>query len=128
MPSICAGPTGRCPGLAEIDRALRLTMAQAAQTVFQQGGDPQAEFARIRQENQALQREREWLVEDNFEEGFLDDAPVCTVCGGSGYVGARMCECLRELCRQEQKKELTLLTGAARRPLRLPPQLLFRPG
>ena len=25
-----------------------------------------------------------------------------------------MCECLRELCRQEQKKELTLLTGAAR--------------
>ena len=26
----------------------------------------------------------------------------------------RMCECLRELCRQEQKKELTLLTGAAR--------------
>ena len=98
------------PRLAEIDRALRLTMAQAAQTVFQQGGDPQAEFARIRQENQALQREREWLVEDNFEEGFLDDAPVCTVCGGSGYVGARMCECLRELCRQEQKKELTLLT------------------
>ncbi|MFR0734943.1 MAG: DnaD domain protein [Oscillospiraceae bacterium] len=57
------------PRLAEIDRALRLTMAQAAQTVFQQGGDPQAEFARIRQENQALQREREWLVEDNFEEG-----------------------------------------------------------
>ena len=46
------------PRLAEIDRALRLTMAQAAQTVFQQGGDPQAEFARIRQENQALQRER----------------------------------------------------------------------
>lgn len=28
------------PRLAEIDRALRLTMAQAAQTVFQQGGDP----------------------------------------------------------------------------------------
>lgn len=68
-------PAG-APGLAEIDRALRLTMAQAAQTVFQQGGDPQAEFARIRQENQALQRDREWLVEDNFEEGFLDDAPV----------------------------------------------------
>ena len=28
------------PRLAEIDRALRLTMAQAAQTVFQQGGEP----------------------------------------------------------------------------------------
>mgnify|MGYP000841306528 CR=1 FL=1 len=99
------------PRLAEIDRALRLTMAQAAQTVFQQGGDPQAEFARIRQENQDLQREREWLIEDNFEEGFLEDAPVCTVCGDSGYVGAQMCECLRELCRQEQKKELAALFG-----------------
>lgn len=101
-------------------------MAQAAQTVFQQGGDPQAEFARIRQENQDLQREREWLIEDNFEEGFLEDAPVCTVCGGSGYVGAQMCECLRELCRQEQKKEPD--PPHRRRPgdLRgLPPQLLL---
>ena len=102
------------PRLAEIDRALRLTMAQAARTVFQQGGQAQAEFDRIRQENRALQAERERLIEDNFEEGFLDDAPVCAVCGGTGYVGSQMCECLRELCRQEQKKELTLLTGAAR--------------
>ena len=88
------------PRLAEIDRALRLTMAQAARTVFQQGGQAQAEFDRIRQENRALQAEREWLIEDNFEEGFLDDAPVCAVCGGTGYVGSQMCECLRELCRQ----------------------------
>lgn len=101
------------PRLAEIDRELRLTMAKAAQTVFQQGGDPKAAFERIRQENQALQREREWLVEGNFDEGFLDDSPVCAVCGGSGYVGSQMCECLRELCRQEQRKELTVLTGAA---------------
>lgn len=101
------------PRLAEIDRALRLTMAKAAQTVFQAGDDPQAAFDRVRKENQALQREREWLVEDNFEEGYLDNTPICTICGGTGYVGSQMCECLRELCRQEQKKELTLLTGAA---------------
>ena len=44
-----------------------------------------------------------------FEEGYLDDSPICDVCGGSGYVGANMCECLGELCRQEQKKELTFL-------------------
>ena len=101
------------PRLAEIDRALRLTMAKAAQSVFQEGGDPQAAFDRVRKENHALQREREWLIEDNFDEGFLDDTPICTICGGTGYVGSQMCECLRELCRQEQKKELTVLTGAA---------------
>lgn len=102
----------KVPRLAEIDRELRLSMAQVARTVFQQGLDPQGEFDRIRRENQALQREREWLIEDNFEEGYLDDTPICTICGGSGYVGSRMCECLRELCRQEQRRELTLLTGA----------------
>ena len=59
------------PRLAEIDRALRLTMAQAARTVFQQGGQAQAEFDRIRQENRALQAEREWLIEDNFEGGLF---------------------------------------------------------
>lgn len=103
----------KVPRLAEIDRELRLTMVKTAQTVFLEGGDPQAEFHRVRQENQALQREREWLIEDNFEEGYLDDSPICHICGGSGYVGSIMCECLRELCRQEQRKELTVLTGAA---------------
>ena len=96
----------KVPRLAEIDRELRLSMAQVARTVFQQGLDPQGEFDRIRRENQALQREREWLIEDNFEEGYLDDTPICTICGGSGYVGSRMCECLRELCRQEQRRDL----------------------
>ncbi len=100
------------PRLAEIDRELRLTMAQTLQLVFQQGDDPMIQFERIRQENLDLQREREWLIESNFEDGFLDDSPICTLCGGSGYVGSTMCECLRELCRQEQRKELTVLTGA----------------
>ena len=36
---------------------------------------------------------------------------VCDRCGGSGYVGSQMCECLAELCRQEQKKELTFLSA-----------------
>lgn len=100
------------PRLAEIDQELRLTMAQAAQLVFLHGEDPIAEFERVRQDNISLQQEREWLIEDNFEEGFLDDSPICSICGGTGYVGSEMCECLRELCRQEQRKELTVLTGA----------------
>lgn len=102
------------PRLAEIDRALRLTMVQAVQAVLQKGGDPRDALAGIQRENQALQREREWLIEDNFEEGFLDDTPICTNCGGTGYVGTAMCECLAELCRQEQRRELTVLAGAGR--------------
>lgn len=99
------------PRLAEIDRSLRRTMAQTARLVFQRGEDAKEAFNKVRQENQALQWERETLIAENFEEGFLDETPVCSVCGGEGYVGSQMCECLMELCRQEQKKELTLLTG-----------------
>lgn len=102
----------QAPRLKEIDRELRLTMAKAAQAVFA-GGDAQTLMAKAREENQKLQREREWILETTLEEGFLDETPICPACGGSGYVGSTMCECLRELCRQEQKKELTLL-GAGR--------------
>ncbi len=97
------------PRLQEIDRQLRLTMAMAAQAVFASGGDVQSAMEEAKQKNLALQRERETLVRMYFEEGFLDDSPICDHCGGSGYVGSRMCECLAELCRQEQKKELTFL-------------------
>ena len=99
----------RVPRLREIDRQLRMTMAMAAQAVFAQGGDAQSAMEEVKQKNLALQQEREQLVHLYFEEGFLDDSPICPHCGGSGYVGAAMCECLRELCRQEQKKELTFL-------------------
>ena len=101
----------KCPRIRQIDLQLRRTMAQAAQAAFRKGSDGRAEMDAIRQENLALQQERAQLVEQYFEEGYLDDSPICTVCGGSGYVGSNMCECLRELCRQEQKKELTFLSA-----------------
>jgi len=81
----------------------------AAQAVFASGGDVNAAMEEAKYKNLALQREREALVRMYFEEGFLDDSPICDRCGGSGYVGSQMCECLAELCRQEQKKELTFL-------------------
>ena len=99
----------KLPRLREIDRQLRLTMAKAAQAVFSQGGDVQEAMDEARRENLMLQQERAELAALYFEEGYLDDSPICDRCGGTGYVGSSMCECLRELCRQEQKKELTFL-------------------
>ena len=97
------------PRLAEIDKQLRVTMASAIGAVFSAGGDVQSAVNEAKEKNLALQAERENLVNEYFEEGFLDDSPICDVCGGSGYIGSNMCECRRELCRQEQKKELTFL-------------------
>ena len=97
------------PRLREIDRQLRMTMAMAAQAAFSQGGDVLSAMEEVKRKNLALQQERQQLIALYFEEGYLDESPICEHCGGSGYVGATMCECLKELCRQEQKKELTLL-------------------
>ena len=98
----------KLPRLREIDRQMRLTMAKAAQAAFA-GEQAQTIMEQARAENSKLRNERQWLVDTNFEEGFLDEKPICELCGGSGYVGSTMCECLRELCRQEQKRELTFL-------------------
>ena len=100
----------RAPRLREIDKLLQGTMAKAAMAAFA-GGDAKALMEQARQENQALQREREWILYNTFDEGFLDESPICPICGGSGYVGSTMCECLMELCRQEQKQELTFLSA-----------------
>lgn len=102
----------RVPRIQEIDIQLRRTMAQAAQAAFLQGGDGRELLEKARLENLELQQERAILAMENFEEGYLDDSPICDKCGGSGYIGSNMCECLMELCRQEQKKEVSVLSGS----------------
>ena len=101
----------KVPRIREIDMQLRRTMAMAAQAAFLQGSDGRAEMDKVRDANLRLQQERAELAAEYFEEGYLDDSPICDRCGGSGYLGTQMCECLTELCRQEQKKEISVLSG-----------------
>ena len=103
------------PRLREIDRELATTMSQTIRAAFAGGSDPKVAMDAVRERNLALQLERRELIAANFEEGFLDDAPICDTCGGTGYIGSNMCECLAELCRQEQKKELTFLSAGQER-------------
>ncbi len=99
----------KVPRLRQIDLELRGSMAAAAQAVFAQGGDARAAMEKVRQENLAIQQEREALIRAHFPAEYLEETPVCNRCGGTGYIGANMCVCLQELCRQEQKRELVLL-------------------
>ena len=104
------------PRLREIDRQLRATVAQVMTAAFRRGEDPTQTVEQMRKANLELQRERAWILEsEGIDESDLKAEPICAVCGGTGYVGERMCECLAELCRQEQKKELSsLLSGNER--------------
>lgn len=103
------------PRLKEIDLDLRKSMALAAQTVFHQGEEARQAMEQVKQANLALQQERKSLIAANFPADFLDETPVCSNCGGNGYVGSAMCHCLAALCRQEQQAELSRLTSGAER-------------
>ena len=99
----------KVPRIREIDILLRKSMAYAMQAAFQKGGDAQAAMEEVKQANLQLQAEKADLIARHFHPGFLDENPICPKCGGSGYVGTFMCQCLQELCRREQEKEIALL-------------------
>lgn len=101
----------RVPRIRQIDLELRRSMALAAQAVFTQGGNAEEAFRQVMQDNLSLQQERKQLLDANFAPGYVNDDPLCPHCGGSGYIGTSMCSCLKELCLQEQRKELSLLAA-----------------
>ena len=102
----------RQPRLRELDRAIGGTMAELAGLAI--SGKPiQAdgpEIADIRRRNLELQAQRAELLHTlGYAPDALDPTPACTKCGDSGWAGAEMCTCLKELCAQEQMKSLTAL-------------------
>ncbi len=99
----------RLPRVKEIDMELRQTILQATQAVFARADNAMLAMENAKNTNRLLQAERKKLIEETFGVGYLDESPVCSQCEGVGYVGTQMCQCLQELCRQEQKKELSLL-------------------
>ncbi len=103
----------KLPRVQEIDMLLRRTMVAAARAALS-GQDARQAMEAVRQENLALQAEREDLIRQHFGENYLEDK-VCKACGGSGYVGAQMCSCLEAICRAEQDKEAARLGDASQR-------------
>lgn len=103
------------PRVRQIDKELRSSMVLAVQSSFVKGEGGAEALAQVRQANLALQAERKTLIAEKFPLEYLDESPICSLCGGSGYIGATMCRCLEELCRKEQKEELCLLSCGAHR-------------
>lgn len=98
------------PRVAEIDRQLRRTIVDIIAASLRQGNDPVPAIGVIRDKNLDLQAERaELLVAHGYPADALDDKPACSKCNDTGWRGAVMCQCLKNLCAQEQIKELSKL-------------------
>lgn len=98
------------PRVAEIDRQLRGTIVEIIQASLRSGTDPLPALGAAQKKNLGLQAERaELLVAHGYPFDALEDHPACPKCGDSGWVGAKMCDCLKKLCTEEQIKELSKL-------------------
>ena len=98
------------PRVAEIDRQLRRTIVDIIAASLRQGSDPVPAIGAVRDKNLDLQAERaELLVAHGYPADALDDKPACPRCNDTGWRGAVMCQCLKDLCAQEQIKELSKL-------------------
>lgn len=103
------------PRVREIDLELRQTAASAVANALRSGRNPQEAFLQLKEQNLALQEERAWILESSeLGADYLDDIPVCEHCKGTGYLGSEMCECLKTLCQQEQKKAISSLIGTGK--------------
>ena len=99
-----------CPRISEIDGQLRRTVADAIALSFRTGEDPLAAMGELRTKNLALQEERSSLLLSlGHPADALDGRPLCAQCGDTGWVGAKMCGCLKALCTQEQTRVLSKL-------------------
>ena len=98
----------RLPRMRELDRELRGTMLQAV-TLSASGREE--ELAQLREKNLALQEERTAVLTGaGYDPEYLDDQPFCPVCRDTGVTpSGGVCDCLKALYREEQKKDLSSL-------------------
>lgn len=99
------------PRLRALDLQLRMTVAQVMASAFQKREDPSQALDRARQTNRQAQAERNALLLELQIPDYLDTDAPCPDCGGTGWRGQSLCDCLRNLCRQVQMEQLQHLPG-----------------
>ncbi len=98
----------RNPKLREIDARLRATVIDAVTAAMCSGGDISEALTAIREENLELQERRGMeLARCGLPIDYLEESYLCPKCHDTGYVDGEMCDCLRELYREEQRRELS---------------------
>jgi DNA replication protein DnaC len=98
----------RQPRLREIDGELRSTMSRIIADALRHGTDPRPAVERLRDENLSLQAERRALLAElGLPADYLEEKPVCALCGDTGYRNGQVCKCLRSYYAREQQKELS---------------------
>ena len=86
----------KSPDLRAIDRALSKTGVKIAMAALGTGEEYKEKLAEVEQENKALQARRAAiLLELGYPADYTKPPYECHKCNDSGFVGTKMCECMR---------------------------------
>jgi DNA replication protein DnaC len=95
----------RLPRLEEIERELAQTGVKAAREILASDGDTKSKIEKLKHDNLALQAERaELLVENGYTPDILAVNYFCPKCKDTGYVDDKICDCMRNILREEACK------------------------
>lgn len=88
---------GKLPQLAEIDKRLSGVGVELMGVALAIGGDKEEKFAKLRQETDELNRLRNSvLIAAGYPADYTDVKYECSACSDSGYVGIKMCDCMKK--------------------------------
>ena len=104
----------RIPEIERIDTRLRTQMTELVGLTLRGGAELNSAIKTLEDESLALQAKKaELLVERGYEMDYLDDIFSCPACRDTGYVGGKMCSCLKAMYNAEVTRELgTLLKNS----------------
>lgn len=98
------------PRVREIDRELSNTAAAVLHAALAAGDDPTAAVEQLKTHNLALQDERRnLLTQAGYKSDYLDETPLCPLCGDAGYIGTQPCDCLKARYAARLTRELSTI-------------------
>ncbi len=99
-----------CPEAGKIESILSRTAIAAARAILG-GGSTKEQLTKLKAENLALQNKlSELLRSSGYSETYLEPDYCCKLCGDTGYIDGRMCECMKKLLRAQAYNTLNALT------------------
>lgn len=97
------------PRIRELEQEMSKAAVMVARAVLN-GGDVEAAVEKIKTQNLGLQAElAEILSKAGIRTPNFDPLYSCPICQDTGYVGTRMCDCLKVLLREEAFRRLSYM-------------------
>lgn len=100
----------RSPLVMELDNEIRASMTAVIGFALSRGDNVRESVEKVKVSNLQLQEQRSAeLRRLGYSEDYLDDKPDCPICRDTGYHDGQVCQCLMDIYRDEQRKELSKL-------------------